>query len=192
MLEFYSTNSLSWDNLEYKPGGVFNLHYGLIHHGLPSQINLTENELPSIKEQFLPIKNESCKEGDVIFADASEDINDIGKAIEFFNCDGKIAMAGLHTIHGRDRLDQTIVGFKVYAFSAKAFKNQIRMLAQGTKVYSISTKNFHDCFIAIPEKEEQYKIVKTLNAFSKAITVEKKRLDAFLAQKDFLIRKMFI
>lgn len=178
--------------MEYKPGAVFNLHYGLIHQGLPSQISLTENELPSIKEEFLPLKYESCKEGDVIFADASEDINDIGKVIEFLNCDGKVAVAGLHTIHGRDRSDQTIVGFKVYAFSAKAFKNQIRMLAQGTKVYSISAKNFHDCFIAIPEKDEQQKIVKALTAISKIITVEKKGLDAFKAQKDFLIRKMFI
>ena len=34
LLEFYSTNSLSWEQLDYNGNGIRNLHYGLIHVGL--------------------------------------------------------------------------------------------------------------------------------------------------------------
>ena len=85
---------------------------------------------------------ELCKEGDVAFADASEDTNEVAKVIELFNLDNKDIVCGLHTIHGRDNKNKTIVGFKGYAFSSSAFYNQIRRIAQGTKIYSISTKNF--------------------------------------------------
>ncbi|PAW95664.1 hypothetical protein CKK33_10625 [Mucilaginibacter sp. MD40] len=192
LLIFFPTNSLSWENLEYASGTILNLHYGLIHQGLPQQINLTENKLPSIKNECLPVNYELCKEGDVVFADASEDTNDVGKVIEFIDCNEKLVVSGLHTIHGRDKLNRSIVGFKGYAFAAKSFRNQMRSLAQGTKVYSISIKNFHDCFISIPEKEEQQKIIKILTNISHQIADEKKILKAFKVQKQFLIQKMFI
>ena len=35
LLDFYSTNSLSWEQLEYGEKAMMNLHYGLIHVGLP-------------------------------------------------------------------------------------------------------------------------------------------------------------
>lgn len=49
LLDFYSTNSLSWEQLEYEPNEPYNLHYGLIHVGLPTLIDLTKDKLPSIK-----------------------------------------------------------------------------------------------------------------------------------------------
>ena len=84
-----------------------------------------------------------CKDGDVAFADASEDTNDVAKVVEFFNCNNKKIVCGLHAIHGRDKLNITVKGFKGYAFSSFSFRNQIKQLAQGTKVYSVSQKNFN-------------------------------------------------
>ena len=52
-----------------------------------------------------------------------------------------------YTIHGRDNKDRTVVGFKGYAFSSTAFHNQIRRIAQGTKIHSISTKNFPNAIL---------------------------------------------
>lgn len=59
LLDFYSTNSLSWEQLEYESNEPYNLHYGLIHVGLPTIIDLTKDKLPSIKDGNVP-KNMNC------------------------------------------------------------------------------------------------------------------------------------
>ena len=141
LLDFYSTNSLSWDQLEYGTDNMLNLHYGLIHVGLPTMVDLSKDILPAIKKGNEPKNFELCKEGDIAFADASEDTNEVAKAIEFYTLEDKAVVCGLHTIHGRDKSNKTVVGYKGYAFSSTAFHHQIRRIAQGTKIYSISAKN---------------------------------------------------
>ena len=177
LLDFYSTNSLSWEQLEYGTEEILNLHYGLIHVGLPTMVDLSKDKLPNIKYGNNPKNYELCKEGDIAFADASEDTNEVAKTIEFCNLDGKDVICGLHTIHGRDNKDITGVGFKGYAFSSTAFHNQIRCIAQGTKIYSISTKNFSECYIGIPSKDEQAKIASLLGLIDERIATQNKIID---------------
>ena len=177
LLDFYSTNSLSWEQLEYGEKAMMNLHYGLIHVGLPTMVDLRRDKLPNVKEGNMPKNFELCKEGDVAFADASEDTNEVAKAIEFFNLDNKDIVCGLHTIHGRDNKNKTIVGFKGYAFSSSAFHNQIRRIAQGTKIYSISTKNFSECYVGIPSKAEQTKIATLLRLIDERIATQNKIIE---------------
>ena len=176
-LEFYPTNSLSWDQLEYDNGECLNLHYGLIHNGLPVQVDLLKDSLPSIKADFFPKKYTICQDGDIAFADASEDTNDVGKAIEFYNCAGKDVVCGLHTIHGRDKLGVTVPGFKGYLFSSKVFHDQIKTIAQGTKVFSIKASNFDEVFLGIPCKEEQTKISNLLRAIDERISTQSKIIE---------------
>ena len=177
LLDFYSTNSLSWEQLEYGEKAMMNLHYGLIHVGLPTMVDLRRDKLPNVKEGNMPKNFELCKEGDVAFADASEDTNEVAKVIELFNLDNKDIVCGLHTIHGRDNKNKTIVGFKGYAFSSSAFHNQIRRIAQGTKIYSISTKNFSECYVGIPSKAEQTKIATLLRLIDARIATQNKIID---------------
>ena len=177
LLDFYSTNSLSWEQLEYDTNVMMNLHYGLIHVGLPTMVDLAKDKLPNIKEDNMPKNFELCKEGDVAFADASEDTNEVAKAIEFYNLAGKNIVCGLHTIHGRDNKHKTVVGFKGYAFSSTAFHNQIRRIAQGTKIYSISTKNFSECYIGLPSKPEQTKIATLLRLIDERIATQNKVIE---------------
>ena len=177
LLDFYSTNSLSWEQLEYDTNAMMNLHYGLIHVGLPTLVDLAKDKLPNIKEDNMPKNFELCKEGDVAFADASEDTNEVAKAIEFNNLAGKNVVCGLHTIHGRDNKCKTVVGFKGYAFSSTAFHNQIRRIAQGTKIYSISTKNFSECYIGLPSKPEQVKIATLLRIIDERIATQNKIIE---------------
>ena len=177
LLDFYSTNSLCWEQLEYDTNAMMNLHYGLIHVGLPTMIDLAKDKLPNIKEDNMPKNFESSKEGDVAFADASEDTNEVAKAIEFYNLAGKTVVCGLHTIHGRDNKHKTVVGFKGYAFSSTAFHNQIRRIAQGTKIYSISTKNFSECYIGLPSKPEQTKIATLLRLIDERIATQNKIIE---------------
>ena len=177
LLDFYSTNSLSWEQLEYGEKAMMNLHYGLIHVGLPTMVDLRRDKLPNVKEGNMPKNFELCKEGDVAFADASEDTNEVAKVIELFNLDNKDIVCGLHTIHGRDNKNKTIVGFKGYAFSSSAFHNQIRRIAQGTKIYSISTKNFSECYVGIPSKAEQTKIATLLRLIDERIATQNKIIE---------------
>ena len=177
LLDFYSTNSLSWEQLEYGEKAMMNLHYGLIHVGLPTMVDLRRDKLPNVKEGNMPKNFELCKEGDVAFADASEDTNEVAKVIELFNLDNKDIVCGLHTIHGRDNKNKTIVGFKGYAFSSSAFHNQIRRIAQGTKIYFISTKNFSECYVGIPSKAEQTKIATLLRLIDERIATQNKIIE---------------
>ena len=177
LLDFYSTNSLSWDQLEYGTDNMLNLHYGLIHVGLPTMVDLSKDILPAIKKENEPKNFELCKEGDIAFADASEDTNEVAKAIEFYTLEDKAVVCGLHTIHGRDKSNKTIVGYKGYAFSSTAFHHQIRRIAQGTKIYSISAKNFDECYIGIPSKEEQTKIAKLLRLIDERIATQSKLIE---------------
>jgi len=191
LLDFYSTNSLSWEQLEYGTKAMMNLHYGLIHVGLPTMVDLTRDNLPNIKEDNMPKNFELCKEGDVAFADASEDTNEVAKPIEFFDLAGKNIVCGLHTIHGRDNKNKTVIGFKGYAFSSSAFHNQIRRIAQGTKIYSISTKNFSECFIGIPSKVEQTKIATLLRLIDERIATQNKIIEDLKKLKSAIIEKTF-
>ena len=191
LLDFYSTNSLSWEQLEYGTKAMMNLHYGLIHVGLPTMVDLTRDNLPNIKEDNMPKNFELCKEGDVAFADASEDTNEVAKPIEFFDLAGKNIVCGLHTIHGRDNENKTVIGFKGYAFSSSAFHNQIRRIAQGTKIYSISTKNFSECFIGIPSKVEQTKIATLLRLIDERIATQNKIIEDLKKLKSAIIEKTF-
>ena len=177
LLDFYSTNSLSWEQLEYESNEPYNLHYGLIHVGLPTLVDLTMNELPTIKDGNAPKKYELCKEGDVAFADASEDTNEVAKVVEFYNLDDKKVVCGLHTIHGRDNNEQTAKGFLGYCFSSTVFHNQIRRIAQGTKIYSISTKNFSEIFVGLPSKSEQQKIATLLKLIDDRISTQNKIIE---------------
>ena len=190
-MDFYSTNSLSWEQLEYGTKAIMNLHYGLIHVGLPTMVDLTRDNLPNIKEDNMPKNFELCKEGDVAFADASEDTNEVAKPIEFFDLAGKNIVCGLHTIHGRDNKNKTVIGFKGYAFSSSAFHNQIRRIAQGTKIYSISTKNFSECFIGIPSKVEQTKIATLLRLIDERIATQNKIIEDLKKLKSAIIEKTF-
>ena len=169
---------------------MMNLHYGLIHVGLPTMIDLAKDKLPNIKEGNMPKNFEMCKEGDVAFADASEDTNEVAKTVEFFKLAGKNVVCGLHTIHGRDNKHKTVVGFKGYAFLSATFHNQIRRIAQGTKIYSISTKNFSECYIGLPSKPEQTKIATLLRLIDERIATQNKIIEDLKLLKSAIVDKL--
>ena len=189
-MQFYSTNSLSWEQLSYSNGNVRNLHYGLIHGFQTSMIDSTH--LPRILPNYLPKQYTVCQDGDVAFADASEDTNEIGKAIEFSNTIDVKTVCGLHTIHGRDIKQNTILGFKGFAFNSRYFHDQVRRLAQGTKVYSITAKNLSSCYVYIPDMIKQENVVRLLNAYEENLSLNRTLLNKYEIQKQYLLQQMLI
>ena len=163
--------------MEYGTTNIQNLHYGLIHVGLPTMVDIDKDNLPNIIDGNVPKNYELCKEGDIVFADASEDTNEVAKAVEYYNLNGKKVVCGLHTIHGRDNKNKTVVGYKGYTFSSMSFHHQIRRIAQGTKIYSINSKNFSECYVGIPSKDEQQKIADLLRLIDERIATQNKIID---------------
>ena len=154
-------------------------------------IDVFSASLPYIKEGTIPKSYTLFKEGDVAFADASEDTNDVAKAIEVINCDGQQIVSGLHTIHGRDNSNQTVIGYKGYAFASDSFHKQIRRIAQGTKVFSISIRNFDEVYIGVPSKDEQTKIAKLLIAIDERIATQNKIIEDLKKLKSAISKLLF-
>ena len=189
-MQFFPTNSLSWEQLSYKEGAIRNLHYGLIHGFQTRGINSAS--LPMIKNEAIPKQYTLCQVGDVAFADASEDTGEIAKSVEFVDTIEGDTICGLHTIHGRDIKNRTVVGFKGFAFNSCYFHNQIKRLAQGTKVFSITANNLSSCYVYLPDLETQKAIVNLLKTYEAKLLVSKRLLEHYEKQKQYLLRQMFI
>ena len=58
-----------------------------------------------------------------------------------------------------------------------SFHHQIRRIAQGTKIYSINSKNFSECYVGIPSKDEQQKIADLLRLIDERIATQNKIID---------------
>ena len=155
-------------------------------------VDASSDLLPYIKEEIVPKSYTLFKEGDVSFADASEDTNDVAKAIEILNCNGQQIVSGLHTIHGRDNTDQTVIGYKGYAFASESFHKQIRRIAQGTKVFSVSVRIFDETYIGVPSKDEQAKIAKLLIAIDKRIATQNKIIEDLKKLKSAISKHLFV
>ncbi|MFT3963581.1 hypothetical protein [Propionivibrio sp.] len=83
--EFRGNNSLSREKLNYVQGSVKNIHYGDIHTKYKTLFDITKEIVPYINTSELldGLKVGSCcVEADMVFADASEDLEDVGKSIE--------------------------------------------------------------------------------------------------------------
>ena len=189
-MQFFPTNSLSWEQLSYKEGAIRNLHYGLIHGFQTRGINSAS--LPMIKNEAVPKQYMLCQVGDVAFADASEDTGEIAKSVEFVDTIEGDTICGLHTIHGRDIKNRTVVGFKGFAFNSRYFHNQIKRLAQGTKVFSITANNLSSCYVYLPDLDTQKAIVNLLKTYEAKLLVSKRLLEHYEKQKQYLLRQMFI
>ena len=189
-MQFFSTNSLSWEQLSYEEGEIRNLHYGLIHGFQTRGINSAS--LPMIKNEAVPKQYISCQVGDVAFADASEDTGEIAKSVEFVDTIEGDTICGLHTIHGRDIKNRTVVGFKGFAFNSRYFHDQIKRLAQGTKVFSITANNLYSCYVYLPDLDIQTVIVKLLKSYEEQLIIGRMILKQYEKQKQYLLRQMFI
>ena len=191
---FYNTNSLSRADLS-EEGLIKNIHYGDIHQKFNNILDVNKEKLPYIKSDIkikVNIHNEEnyCQDGDLILADASEDYDGIGKAVEVINVGNNKIVSGLHTILARDTNKVMSLGFKGYLFNTPLIHNQIRVLANGFKVYGISKNNIYDLDVRIPTKTEQEKITNLLILLDKKIELQQRRIEALKIYKKGLLHNL--
>ena len=189
VFEYFSTNSLSRDQLSDK-GTIKNIHYGDIHRKYSSIVDVANDVETYIKDLNYNNKYEYCKNSDLIFADASEDYEGIGKVIELDNIKCN-TISGLHTILARDKQNLFAPMFKGYYFNSPLIHNQIRILANGFKVYGISKDSINKLNINIPTKDEQSKIARTLYLLDKKIELQTKKIKDLKLFKLCIKKKLF-
>jgi len=195
LYSFKVTNSFSRAKLNYENGSVKNIHYGDIHTKFSTLFDITKEEVPYINTDVSidRIKSENyCKAGDLIFADASEDLDDVGKSIEIVNLNKEKLLAGLHTLLARQIKPKLEIGFAGYLFKSSGIRSQIKREAQGAKVLGISAGRLSDIEVFYPtKKEEQQKIANCLSSLDDLITAENKKLGILKDHKKGLLQQLF-
>ena len=179
-MDFKVTNSFSRENLNYEYGTVKNIHYGDIHTKFQTLFDINYESVPFINEEIdiSRISEENyCKNGDVIFADASEDLNDVGKSIEIININEERLLSGLHTLLARPKKDIFHLGFSGYLFKSNSVRTQIQKESQGSKVLSISVGRISKIELSFPSVEEQKKISSFLALLDERIQTQSKIIE---------------
>jgi type I restriction enzyme S subunit len=180
IMDFKVTNSFSRENLNYEYGTVKNIHYGDIHTKFQTLFDINYESVPFINEEIdiSKISDENyCKNGDIIFADASEDLNDVGKSIEIINTNGEKLLSGLHTLLARPKEDIFHLGFSGYLFKSNSVRTQIQKESQGSKVLSISVGRISKIELSFPSVEEQKKISSFLALLDERIQTQSKIIE---------------
>ncbi|MCA8835274.1 MAG: restriction endonuclease subunit S [Proteobacteria bacterium] len=192
---FKPTNSFSRDKLNYENGLVKNIHYGDIHTKFSTLFDIKNEVVPFINasENLDKIKPENyCLEGDIIFADASEDLADVGKNIEIIHLHNQKLLSGLHTILARQKSKELIVGFGGYLFKSNLIRTEIKRQAHGSKVLGISANRISNIEIYYPSSlKEQDKITECLSSLDEVITAQGDRLDGLKDYKRGLMQQLF-
>jgi len=191
IFSYFSTNSLSREQLSFK-GDIKNLHYGDIHKKFGALVDVSNDINTFIKDQNFNNKYELCKENDLVIADASEDYEGIGKATEVINIRDNKIISGLHTIMARDNKSVFSPKFKGYYFNSPAIHNQIRVLANGFKVFGISKDTINSLNAYIPSKEEQKNIADMLQLLDKKIELQSQKIEVLKLYKKGLIIRLKI
>jgi type I restriction enzyme S subunit len=128
----------------------------------------------------------------MVFADASEDLADIGKCIEIVRLNGERVVSGLHTILARQSAARLVIGFGGYLFKSHAIRKQIQKESQGAKVLGLSGGRFAKITIPFPsDKAEQQKIADCLASLDELITLEAQKLDTLKTHKKGLMQQLF-
>lgn len=193
--DFKVTNSFSRALLNYEKGKVKNIHYGDIHTKFNTLFDIDKEDVPFVNSDVLigNINEENyCLVGDIIFADASEDVKDIGKSIEIINLGSQKLLAGLHTLLARQKNNDLVFGYGGYLFKSEWVRKQIRKESQGAKVLGISKTRIKKIFISFPKnKQEQQKIASCLSALDELITAQTEKIEQLQQHKKGLIQGLF-
>ncbi len=173
------------------------IHYGDIHlMSDRDNVDLKKDELPFLLDGLIEkrkVENQDfplLKDGDIIFADASEDYEGIGNCWEVLNTNGHEIVSGLHTIPIRCEKEYVTVGFGRYIFKNRKSSTALRVIAHGTKVYSLSYRNMAKLNITLPSLPEQQKIAEILSTWDVAIEKQNALIEQLELRKRGLMQQL--
>ena len=173
--------------------GICYLHYGDIHTHSSNFIDVAKEKdsLPKVPITINEIKNDYLlDDGDIVFVDASEDLEGIGKSITIYNESAIPFIAGLHTIVAKDRKKALDKGFKRYFLLNFNVRKQLMFYATGISVFGISRDNIKKIEVGVPHLLEQQKIGQILSIWDKAIELKEQLIEEKKEQKKGLMQRL--
>ena len=181
------TNTLSREDMCKSGGIIRNIHYGdvLIHYG--EVLNINEEDVPYIIEGKEPAHYMQVENGDVIIADTAEDMT-VGKTTEIQNIKTDKVVSGLHTICCRPIKKYFCEGWLGYYMNSEEYHGQIKRLACGSKVFSISKTEIKKTRLRIPCINEQKEIIDILSTKNREIALSEQSIKAEKQKKKALMQ----
>ena len=170
-------------------GTVKYLHYGDIHGATDVRLNASTEVMP-----FLPgaqaYRLDRLTNGDVVFVDASEDLDGVGKSVEIADADDVELVAGLHTI--AVRFDNRVLadGFKGFLQFCPPFREHLRRLAAGTKVLATNRSHIAGVEMPLPDPEEQVAIAAILSDMDDELRALRARREKAVALKEAMMQEL--
>ena len=168
--------------------GVPVISYGQIHSKQNSGTAINDTLIRFVNESYLRTNPSSLvHQNDFIFADTSEDLDGCGNCVYV---DTKEPLfAGYHAIIFRSL--QPNAKYFAYLFLTDCWRSQIRKVASGVKLYSITQKILKETSVIIPPLSEQKAIADYLDekcsAIDATIADKQKQLETLDEYKKSLI-----
>ncbi len=171
--------------------GIPVISYGQIHAKSNTGVHLSDELLRFVPESYLSTGIASkLKYGDIVFADTSEDTEGIGNNV-FIDREDTM-MAGYHTLIARTKLPE-YAKYLAYLFKSECWRNQLRSVANGIKVFSITQKMLKTCTVVLPTVEYSNKAVSFLDSacsdIDTAIAEAKASIEDYKLLKQSIITK---
>lgn len=169
---------------------IQNIHYGDIHATFENEILdfEIESRIPFVVDGLISkgvLSDEEfplLKDGDLIIADASEDLVGVAECVELRNINGRKIISGLHTFAARDKNGKTAAGYRTYILNHPQVVRELRRITTGFSVFGISKTNIAKLNLPLPPHKEQKEIADFLHLMDTAINknnlmIEKKELE---------------
>lgn len=168
-------------------GPVKYLHYGDVHACMG--VSLAPHSLPSLPPEKAA-RLARLKDGDLILADASEDVAGVSKSVEIRDVGSTELVSGLHTIAAR--FDKLVLadGFKGYLQFCSPFADHLRRLAAGTKVFATNRAHIASVEMRLPSAHEQAAIAHVFGDMNAEIQALETRRDKARALKQAMMQEL--
>ena len=149
--------------------GVPCVNYGEIHSKFGFEVDPDKHHLKCVNEDYLKSNKSSLlQQGDIVFADTSEDLEGAGNFTQLTS--NKKVFAGYHTIIIRC-ITNCEARFIAYLFDSVAFRKQIQHTVKGVKVFSITQAILKNTNVWYPNKTEQKEIAEYLDFKTRKIDI---------------------
>jgi type I restriction enzyme S subunit len=155
------TKGLTITKSDLVEDGIPVISYGQIHSKLNTGTNINNYLIRYVPNTFLDNNVSSLvNEGDVIFADTSEDLEGCGNCIYI---DKEMTLfAGYHTIIAKNTAGLSN-RYLAYLFKTDCWRYQLRTTVNGVKLFSISQKLLAATNVILPSATEQQTIADYLD-----------------------------
>lgn len=170
-------------------GDVHYLHYGDIHGSQYLLLNPATTSIPCLPRDKAK-RLDRLENGDLVFADASEDLDGVGKSVEVQLPENMELVSGLHTIAVRFDKEVMADGFKAYLQFIPKFRSHLRQLAAGTKVYATNRSHIASAELKLPGIEEQAAIASILSDMDTELAALEARRDKTRQLKQGMMQEL--